>query len=105
MIAAAGTSDMPVVEEAQCTVEMMGHPCSVINDVGVAGIHRLFAYKNELHDASVIIAVAGMEGALPSVMAGWLRARLSACPRAWATGRTWAAWCRFLPCSIHARRE
>jgi NCAIR mutase (PurE)-related protein len=70
VIAAAGTSDLPVVEEARCTVEIMGHPCIVLNDVGVAGIHRLFAYKNELQDAAVIIAVAGMEGALPSVIGG-----------------------------------
>lgn len=70
MIAAAGTSDLPVVEEARCTVEIMGHPCLVRNDVGVAGIHRLFAYKNDLQEAAVIIAVAGMEGALPSVIGG-----------------------------------
>ncbi len=75
VVAAAGTSDLPVVEEARCTVEIMGHPCIVINDVGVAGIHRLFAYKNELQDAAVIIAVAGMEGALPSVIGG-----LVSCP-------------------------
>ena len=70
VIAAAGTSDLPVVEEARCTVEILGHPCTVVNDVGVAGIHRLFSYKEELHKAGVIIAVAGMEGALPSVIAG-----------------------------------
>jgi NCAIR mutase (PurE)-related protein len=75
VIAAAGTSDLPVVEEARCTVEIMGNPCIVLNDVGVAGIHRLFAYKNELQDAAVIIAVAGMEGALPSVIGG-----LVSCP-------------------------
>jgi pyridinium-3,5-biscarboxylic acid mononucleotide synthase len=70
VIAAAGTSDLPVVEEARCTVEILGHPCTVLNDVGVAGIHRLFSFKEELHKAGVIIAVAGMEGALPSVIAG-----------------------------------
>ncbi len=75
LIASAGTADLPVVEEAKCTVEVLGHPCAVLNDVGVAGIHRLFAHKSELHDASVIIVVAGMEGALPSVVAG-----LVACP-------------------------
>jgi pyridinium-3,5-biscarboxylic acid mononucleotide synthase len=75
VIAAAGTSDLPVVEEARCTVEILGHPCTVVNDVGVAGIHRLFSFKEELHTAGVIIAVAGMEGALPSVIAG-----LVACP-------------------------
>jgi pyridinium-3,5-biscarboxylic acid mononucleotide synthase len=70
VIAAAGTSDFPVVEEARCTVEILGHPCTVVNDVGVAGIHRLFSFKDELHKAGVIVAVAGMEGALPSVIAG-----------------------------------
>jgi NCAIR mutase (PurE)-related protein len=75
LIASAGTADMSVVEEAKCTVEVLGHPCRVLNDVGVAGIHRLFAHKAELLDASVIVVVAGMEGALPSVVAG-----LVACP-------------------------
>jgi pyridinium-3,5-biscarboxylic acid mononucleotide synthase len=70
VIAAAGTSDLPVVEEARCTADVLGHPCTVVNDVGVAGIHRLFSHKKELHGAGVIIAVAGMEGALPSVIAG-----------------------------------
>jgi NCAIR mutase (PurE)-related protein len=70
VIAAAGTSDTPVVEEARCTVEILGHTPVVINDVGVAGIHRLVAHKSELQKAGVIIAVAGMEGALPSVIAG-----------------------------------
>ena len=75
VIASAGTADLPVVEEARCTVELLGHPVTVLNDVGVAGIHRLFAHKSDLLDAAVIIVVAGMEGALPSVVAG-----LVACP-------------------------
>jgi len=70
VIASAGTADFNIVEEARCTVEIMGHPYKTINDVGVAGIHRLFSHKDELQKASVIIAVAGMEGALPSVIAG-----------------------------------
>ena len=70
VIAAAGTSDTPVVEEARCTVEILGHSSIVVSDVGVAGIHRLVAHKTELQKAGVIIAVAGMEGALPSVIAG-----------------------------------
>jgi NCAIR mutase (PurE)-related protein len=80
VIASAGTADLPVVEEAKCTVEVLGHPCSVINDVGVAGIHRLFAHKHELQDASVIIVVAGMEGALPSVVAGLVGCPVIAVP-------------------------
>jgi hypothetical protein len=75
VIAAAGTSDLPIVEEARCTVDVMGHPCKVLSDVGVAGIHRLFAYKTDLQNAGAIIAVAGMEGALPSVIGG-----IVACP-------------------------
>jgi NCAIR mutase (PurE)-related protein len=75
LIASAGTADLPVVEEAKATVEILGHPCMTLTDVGVAGIHRLFSYKKELQEASVIIVIAGMEGALPSVVAG-----LVACP-------------------------
>jgi NCAIR mutase (PurE)-related protein len=75
VIVSAGTSDAPVTEEARCTAEILGHPCTVIQDAGVAGIHRLFAHRETLQKASVIIAIAGMEGALPSVIAG-----LVACP-------------------------
>jgi hypothetical protein len=75
LIVSAGTSDLPVVEEAKSTVEVLGHPCKILHDVGVAGIHRLFSHQKEILDASVIIVVAGMEGALPSVVAG-----LVACP-------------------------
>jgi pyridinium-3,5-biscarboxylic acid mononucleotide synthase len=75
VICAAGTADMRVSLEAQRTLEILGHPCRALNDVGVAGIHRLFSYRDMLEKASVIIAVAGMEGALPSVVAGYV-----ACP-------------------------
>lgn len=70
LIVSAGTSDAAVAQEALCTVEIMGHPCELVQDVGVAGIHRLFAHKEKLQSASVLIVVAGMEGALPSVVAG-----------------------------------
>ena len=70
VIASAGTADAPVTEEARRTVEILGHPCTAIHDVGVAGIHRLFAHRELLQSASVVIVVAGMEGALPSVVAG-----------------------------------
>jgi hypothetical protein len=80
LIASAGTADLPVVEEARATVEILGHPCKVLNDVGVAGIHRLFAYKKDLQEASVIIVVAGMEGALPSVVAGLVPCPVIAVP-------------------------
>jgi len=75
IICAAGTADMSVTLEAKQTLDILGHGCRVISDVGVAGIHRLLSYREVLENASVIIAVAGMEGALPSVIAG-----LVACP-------------------------
>ncbi|MBD3421303.1 MAG: nickel pincer cofactor biosynthesis protein LarB [Chitinivibrionales bacterium] len=71
-IASAGTADATVAEEARCTIEITGHPCTLIQDVGVSGIHRLFAHQKELRESSVIIAVAGMEGALASVIAGYV---------------------------------
>jgi NCAIR mutase (PurE)-related protein len=75
VIASAGTSDSPVVEEAKCTLDILGHSSEKLQDVGVAGIHRLLAHGDLLMKASVIIVVAGMEGALPSVVAG-----LVSCP-------------------------
>ena len=72
VICSAGTADLPVVAEAQRTAEILGHTPVVLKDVGVAGIHRLFSHREVLHTASVIIAIAGMEGALPSVIAGYV---------------------------------
>ncbi|MCD4652839.1 nickel pincer cofactor biosynthesis protein LarB [bacterium] len=69
-ICAAGTSDLPVAEEAAITIETMGHSVIRLSDIGVAGLHRMLAHLDELRKADVIIAVAGMEGALPSVLAG-----------------------------------
>lgn len=69
-VVTAGTSDLPVAEEAALTVRMFGHTLSRITDVGVAGIHRLLARSEALRSAEVLIVVAGMEGALPSVVAG-----------------------------------
>ena len=66
----AGTTDIPVAEEAVVTADIMGNRVKRYYDVGVAGIHRLLAINDELLDASVLIVVAGMEGALPSVVAG-----------------------------------
>ena len=66
----AGTSDIPVAEEALVTAQVMGNEAAHLYDVGVAGIHRLLANKNVLDDARVIIVCAGMEGALPSVVGG-----------------------------------
>jgi NCAIR mutase (PurE)-related protein len=69
-VVAAGTSDLPVAEEASLTAELMGNRVTRITDVGISGIHRLFAHHDTLDEAAVLIVVAGMEGALPSVVAG-----------------------------------
>ena len=66
----AGTSDLPVAEEAAVTAEFYGNPVNRINDVGVSGIHRLLVRLDAMREARVLIVVAGMEGALPSVVAG-----------------------------------
>ena len=70
MVLSAGTSDIPVAEEAALCAEMFGNQVARVYDVGVAGIHRLTANLDTIRSASVLIVVAGMEGALPSVVAG-----------------------------------
>jgi hypothetical protein len=80
LVVAAGTADMPVAEEAALTAELMGQPVARVYDVGVAGIHRLFAHHERLREASVLIVVAGMEGALPSVVGGLVDKPLIAVP-------------------------
>lgn len=70
VIVSAGTADLPVAQEAATTCDAMGHPALMISDVGIAGIHRLYAHMKTLRAARVIIVIAGMEGALPSVIAG-----------------------------------
>lgn len=70
IVACAGTSDLPVAREALVTAEMMNNRVSLLTDIGVAGLHRLLSQLERLQSAEVIIAVAGMEGALPGVMAG-----------------------------------
>jgi NCAIR mutase (PurE)-related protein len=70
IVVSAGTSDIPVAEEACITAELMGSNVERLYDVGVAGIHRLLAHTELLHKASVLVVVAGMEGALPSVVGG-----------------------------------
>jgi len=79
-IAAAGTSDVPVAEEAALTAEFLGQRTERIYDVGVSGIHRLFAHREQLRQAAVAIVVAGMEGALPSVVAGLIDRPVIAVP-------------------------
>lgn len=79
-VVCAGTSDIPVAEEAQVTAEVMGNEVDAIYDIGVAGIHRLMQNRTRLMDARVIIVVAGMEGALPSVVGGMVAAPVIAVP-------------------------
>lgn len=79
-VLAAGTSDIAVAEEAALTAEFLGNEVARIYDVGVAGIHRLLAYEGELRRARVVVAVAGMEGALPSVVGGMVQSPVIAVP-------------------------
>jgi pyridinium-3,5-biscarboxylic acid mononucleotide synthase len=80
LVAAAGTSDIPVAEEAAVSAEVMGNDVDRLYDVGVAGLHRLLAHQDRLRSARVLIVVAGMEGALPSVVGGLVRAPVIAVP-------------------------
>ncbi|MBI5885896.1 MAG: nickel pincer cofactor biosynthesis protein LarB [Deltaproteobacteria bacterium] len=80
MVISAGTSDMPVAEEAAKVAEYMGNDVRRLYDVGVAGIHRLLGKKDDIWAANVIIVVAGMEGALPSVVAGLVARPVIAVP-------------------------
>jgi len=79
-VLAAGTSDLPVAEEAAVTADIMGNRVERIYDVGVAGLHRLLARLDEIQKANVIIAVAGMEGALPGVVCGLVARPVIAVP-------------------------
>ncbi len=80
LVVCAGTSDLPVAEEAVLTARMTGSDAGLISDVGVAGIHRLFDQLPRLLEANVLVVVAGMEGALPSVIAGLVSAPVVAVP-------------------------
>jgi NCAIR mutase (PurE)-related protein len=80
LIVTAGTSDLPIAEEAAVTASALGNPTARLNDVGVAGLHRLLARKNEILEAAVIIVIAGMDGALPSVIGGLVRVPVIAVP-------------------------
>src|SRR5207249_5710111 len=80
VVAAAGTSDLPVAEEAARTAELMGNDVARVYDVGVAGLHRLLGERARLASARVVIVVAGMEGALPSVVAGLVGVPVIAVP-------------------------
>jgi len=79
-VVCAGTSDIPVAEEAQLTLEVMGNEVDCIHDIGVAGIHRLISHSDRLRAARVVIVCAGMEGALPSAVGGLVSAPVIAVP-------------------------
>ena len=80
VVVSAGTSDIPVAEEAAVTAEFLGSKVTRIYDAGVAGIHRLLAHSEDLLSARVVVAVAGMEGALPSVIGGLVECPVIAVP-------------------------
>jgi NCAIR mutase (PurE)-related protein len=79
-VVCAGTSDLPVAEEAAVTARLMGNEVELVADVGVAGIHRLLAQQNTLAAARVLVVCAGMEGALPTVVGGLVHAPVIAVP-------------------------
>ena len=87
-VVCAGTSDLPVAEEAVVTARLMGNTVELIADVGVAGIHRLLAQKHGLQSARVLIVCAGMEGALPTVVGGLVNAPVIAVPTSVGSGAT-----------------
>jgi hypothetical protein len=79
-VVSAGTTDLPVAEEAVVTAEIMGNEVVLVQDVGVAGIHRLFGHLESFQDARAIVVCAGMEGALPSVVGGLVSCPVIAVP-------------------------
>ena len=85
-IVTAGTADLPIAEEAKVTAEIMGQRTEVICDVGVAGLHRLLGHMQKLQSANVIIVIAGMEGALASVVGGLVSCPVIAVPTSIGTG-------------------
>ena len=89
-VISAGTSDIPVAEEAAITATAMGNRVARVYDVGVAGIHRLFDARQEFQKARVVIVVAGMEGALPSVVGGMVAAPVIAVPTSIGYGASFA---------------
>jgi NCAIR mutase (PurE)-related protein len=80
LVMCAGTADLPVAEEALLTAQVMGSAAELVSDVGVAGLHRLLAHRERLRDARALVVVAGLEGALPSVVGGLTDRPLIAVP-------------------------
>jgi len=104
LILSAGTSDIPVAEEAAVTAEVLGSRVETLYDVGVSGIHRLFDQKEKILEARVLVVVAGMEGALASVVGGLVDKPVIAVPRAWGMARASAALQPCCRCSTPAPR-
>ena len=90
LVITAGTSDLPVAEEAAVTSRALGNTTTRLTDVGVAGLHRLLARKDEILQAAVIIVIAGMDGALPSVIGGLVRVPVIAVPTSVGYGAAFA---------------
>ena len=105
LVVTAGTSDLPVAEEAVETVRMLGQPVETLVDVGVAGVHRLLAHESALTRAGVVIVVAGMEGLSRRSSAASFAPRSSPCRPAWATGHRSRVSRPSWPCSRAAPRE
>jgi hypothetical protein len=80
LVVTAGTSDIPVAEEAVITASMMGNQVETLFDVGVSGVHRLLGFRERIVEANVLVVVAGMEGALPSVVGGLVSRPVIAVP-------------------------
>ena len=96
VIVSAGTSDQPVAEEAAVSAEAMGNRVTRVFDAGVAGVHRLLSQQDVLRDARVVIAIAGMEGALPSVVAGLVAVPVIAVPTSVGYGANLAGFAPLL---------
>jgi NCAIR mutase (PurE)-related protein len=92
VVMSAGTSDLPVAEEAVLTATVMGHDVKRVYDVGVAGLHRLMAHRETLLSARVIVVIAGMEGALPSVVAGLVDCPVIGVPTSTGYGTGAGGW-------------
>ncbi|MDO8488794.1 MAG: nickel pincer cofactor biosynthesis protein LarB [Candidatus Omnitrophota bacterium] len=90
LVISAGTSDIPIAEEAAVTLEIMGNRVKRLYDVGVAGVHRLMNNIDKLKAAQVIIVVAGMEGALPSLVSGLVKAPIVAVPTSCGYGASFS---------------
>ena len=90
LVICAGTSDVPIAEEAAQTLQIMGNRIEKLYDVGVAGVHRLMSNIDKLKKANVIIVVAGMEGALPSLVSGLVKAPIIAVPTSCGYGASFS---------------